>query len=90
MSTAVAHGAVFRAMNKDGGPERQLLSSYGFLIKEEYDPDERGHQGAFVRLSDLDGRQYVDNCLRWLIKKVRGALAGERETERGGGRKGVL
>jgi hypothetical protein len=71
MSTAVAHGAVFRAMNKADGPERRLLSSYGFLLTEEYDPAERGHQAAEVSTNDLDGKKYVRDCVRWLIKKVR-------------------
>lgn len=71
MSTAVAHGAVFRAMNKEEGPERRLLSSYGFLLIEEYHPGLRGHQAASPRPNHLDGKKYVHDCLRWLIKKVR-------------------
>ncbi|KAH0556621.1 hypothetical protein GP486_005547, partial [Trichoglossum hirsutum] len=70
IATAVAHGAVFRALDKEGGPRREILSSYGFLRREEYDPKGcPAHVGVNPVYQRLDGKRYINNCIHWLIKK---------------------
>ena len=67
---AVASGAVLRALNKRGGPERIMRSSYGILCREVYDEDFPGHKEATNVELDIDGEEYVKNSMVWLIKKV--------------------
>lgn len=67
---AVASGAVLRALNKRGGPERIMRSSYGILCREVYDEDLPGHKEATNVELDIDGEEYVKSSMVWLIKKV--------------------
>ncbi|KAH7385873.1 hypothetical protein BKA66DRAFT_548581 [Pyrenochaeta sp. MPI-SDFR-AT-0127] len=68
-STAVARGAVLRALNKRFGPTRNTHCSYGFLMSEEYDPDSiEAHQSTRCRVNGVDGLKYVDNTIRWVIQ----------------------
>ena len=66
--TAVAHGAVLRALDKDDGPARITNSSYGFLRSEPFGewPE---HTGVRAHTDKLDGFRYVDNTIDWLVKK---------------------
>lgn len=72
-STAVARGAVLRALNKRLGPDRITQCSYGFLISEPYEPEVyEEHRRTICRINKADGERYVDETLHWVIQ------AGER------------
>ncbi|CAN9285841.1 unnamed protein product [Alternaria alternata] len=72
-STAVARGAVLRALNKRFGPSRITQCSYGFLFSESYDPENiPEHRGTTCRINRVDGERYVDETIRWVLQ------AGER------------
>lgn len=74
-STAVVRGVVFRAHNKDYGPRRITSCSYGFLICEPYDPELiPAHRGARPKICDVDGIEWIDDTIAWLIVKVRKPL----------------
>lgn len=66
--TAVAHGAILRALSKDHGPARIPQSSYGFLRSEPFGewPE---HRGVRPSVEKLDGYKYVTNTIDWLVKK---------------------
>lgn len=71
MSTIVSHGAVFRALNKENGPERKILASLGVLQHEIYDDKIKAHKLSPEDITDArDGKSYVLNVIEWLIKKV--------------------
>lgn len=70
METAVSHGAVYRALNKEDGPIRKLQSNFGFLQIEEYQNKLRGHRGASPTYQPLNNKKYVYDVLDWVIKKV--------------------
>ncbi|MCJ1246533.1 hypothetical protein MMC30_003741 [Trapelia coarctata] len=69
--TAVASGAILRALNKENGPARVMLSSYGFLRTEPYEPEVVPAHREIKRPwhDPLDGRKYVKNTIDWLVKK---------------------
>lgn len=68
-STAVARGAVLRALRKEDGPARVLQASYGFIRTERYNT--QVEHAAQVPITDnIDGNQYIDNTIEWVIKKV--------------------
>ncbi|KAL1794641.1 hypothetical protein ACET3X_006457 [Alternaria dauci] len=72
-STAVARGAVLRALNKRFGPSRITQCSYGFIISEPYEPDHiEAHSRTKCRINGIDGERYVDETIRWVLQ------AGER------------
>lgn len=75
--TAVSCGAVLAALNKDNGPKRRAQSSYGFFVREPYDPSfflgfeghrdsdkERDHEQC-----EVDGQKYV-HVINYLLVKV--------------------
>ncbi|KAB8293932.1 hypothetical protein EYC80_009405 [Monilinia laxa] len=68
--TAVASGAVFRALDKKNGPERISQSSYGLLRLEPWEPRMYpGHGGAKPpETSELDGERYVPTIDYFMIK----------------------
>jgi hypothetical protein len=69
--TAVARGAVLRALNKRFGPSRITQSSYGFLVSEPYDPEGiEAHKKTVCRINKADGLKYVDGTIRWVIRSV--------------------
>jgi hypothetical protein len=70
MATAVSHGAVFRALNKDDGPTRKIQSNFGFLQIEQYSKTLPAHQAAVPTYNDTDGKRYIYDVLDWVIKKV--------------------
>lgn len=70
VSPIVSHGAVFRALNKENGPERRIMASFGLLQDEIFNKKEKGHtllnqctQGK------LDAQRYAAHVIHWLIKK---------------------
>jgi hypothetical protein len=70
--TAVALGAIRRALNKEGGPRRISRSSYGFLRAEEYDKENiPAHAKVKPRIDNVDGKKYVRDTILWLMKVVR-------------------
>jgi hypothetical protein len=68
-STAVACGAVIRALRKEDGPARILQSSYGFLRTEPYGTQE-AHASQKPKPDKIDGLDYIDNTIEWMINKV--------------------
>ncbi|KAF2993988.1 hypothetical protein E8E13_001711 [Curvularia kusanoi] len=69
-STAVARGAVLRALNKRYGPSRIALCSYGFILSEHYEPDlVPEHRDTICRINKADGERYVGQTIRWLLRK---------------------
>jgi hypothetical protein len=68
-STAVACGAVIRALRKEDGPARILQSSYGFLRTEPYGTQE-AHASQTPKPDKIDGLDYIDNTIEWMINKV--------------------
>ena len=49
---------------------RFCRASYGFLHKEEYNPEANRHLGRNPVRDPLDGRYYVDDMIKWVVKKV--------------------
>jgi hypothetical protein len=69
--TAVAHGAVLRALRKEDGPARIVQSSYGFLRTEPHEPEVwNAHQNIRAWYDKVDGQMYVKDTIDWLITKV--------------------
>ncbi|KAF4216265.1 hypothetical protein CNMCM8980_005267 [Aspergillus fumigatiaffinis] len=69
--TAVASGAVLRALNRELGPVRIIQSSYGYLRTEPWDPDAiEAHRINKIKQADPnDGDLYVKNTICWVLKK---------------------
>ncbi|KAF2175978.1 hypothetical protein K469DRAFT_608704 [Zopfia rhizophila CBS 207.26] len=68
-STAVARGAVLRALKKNDGPSRITQCSYGFLRTEPYEPHfYEAHKRTKPRIDPVDGERYVHGTIDWLIK----------------------
>lgn len=72
-STAVACGAVIRALRKEEGPERVLQSSYGFLRTEPFGSHTE-HEGQKPKPDRIDGLEYIENTIDWVINKVRSCM----------------
>ncbi|KAI1373890.1 hypothetical protein F4677DRAFT_461746 [Hypoxylon crocopeplum] len=72
--TAVASGAVLRALNKRMGPRRIARSSYGILRTEPYQRKEDGtletpeHKEAKPWTDPLDGLKYIKSTVEWVLK----------------------
>ncbi|TGO49691.1 hypothetical protein BCON_0203g00020 [Botryotinia convoluta] len=67
--TAVASGAVLRALDKKNGPERISQSSYGFLRHEPWQPRlYLGHERTRPDESELDGEKYVATIDYFMVK----------------------
>lgn len=77
--TAVASGAVLRALNKENGPKRHVLSSYGLLRTEPYEPEvwdrypevRDAHRSSRPTYNPHEGLRYIKDTLHWVVKKVR-------------------
>jgi hypothetical protein len=68
--TAVASGAVARALNKQNGPKRIVQCSYGFLRTEPYEPKVfPAHKHATPKDDKLDGDRYV-KVINYFMTKV--------------------
>jgi hypothetical protein len=67
----MARGAILRAFDKEDGLERVSLSSYGFRLQDEFNPEAiPEHRKVKPKVDNNDGVQYVD-VIDWVIKKVR-------------------
>ncbi|OCL14979.1 hypothetical protein AOQ84DRAFT_307992 [Glonium stellatum] len=76
--TAVASGAILRALNKEDGPARFIRSSYGFLRTEPYEPEVTpAHVGVKPSYDHLDGNQYIRDTIDWVVKKGELVEAGK-------------
>jgi hypothetical protein len=67
--TAIASGAVLRALNKAGGPKRTSFSSYGFLRVEPYQPKIcEAHREAIPTRDEVDDEDYVTAIEYFMVK----------------------
>jgi hypothetical protein len=70
-SHAVAKGALYRAADED------LVRSYisrrcvGFTLDDPYKKGSKYHEGAHHVPDELDGRDYVKDCVHTLLHTVR-------------------
>jgi len=71
VQSAVARGAVLRALRKEFGPHRITRSSYGVLQSEFYDERNPKHRKFGVSRHPADGELYIMNTIHWVIDKVR-------------------
>ncbi|RYP65492.1 hypothetical protein DL770_008983 [Monosporascus sp. CRB-9-2] len=69
-ATAVASGAVLRALNKEGGPRRFPRSSYGIQRKEEHGTSLEHAIIEKKRYDNVDGIAWVET-IDWVLKKGR-------------------
>jgi hypothetical protein len=77
MSTVVSHGAVFRALNKEDGPQRKIMASLGVLQYEIYNPNIKANLlSSDNRREGMDGKSYVRDVIEWLIRRVCYLLSG--------------
>jgi len=69
-NAAVSSGAVLRASNKKDGPRRFAHSSYGFLRREPYEPQQfPAHSRSMARVDIDDGEKYVD-VINYFMRKA--------------------
>ncbi|CAG8958614.1 hypothetical protein HYFRA_00009931 [Hymenoscyphus fraxineus] len=67
--SAIASGAVLRAMDKTGGPARRSHSSYGFLRFEPYSPELiPAHKEQIPEVHPLDGHKFVTTIDYFIYK----------------------
>ncbi|KAK4442553.1 hypothetical protein QBC34DRAFT_23733 [Podospora aff. communis PSN243] len=66
-ATAVARGAVLRALNKENGPRRQARTSYGIWRSEEYGAFPE-HAEAKKSYDKHDGLEYAAGTIDWVLK----------------------
>jgi membrane-associated HD superfamily phosphohydrolase len=71
VQSAVARGAVLRALRKEFGPDRITRSSYGVLRSELYDKNNSRHRKFRVSRDRADGELYIMNTIHWVLDKVR-------------------
>ncbi|KUL88774.1 hypothetical protein ZTR_03546 [Talaromyces verruculosus] len=65
----VSHGAVFRALNKENGPERKIMASFGLLQDERYNDKLEGHTLQYITQGTMDPAEgWATNVIEWLIK----------------------
>lgn len=69
-ATAVASGAVLRALNKENGPRRFARSSYGLLRSEPYGDYPEQQKGVRPYYDPDDGLPYVWQTIKWVVKRV--------------------
>ncbi|KIM96889.1 hypothetical protein OIDMADRAFT_131241 [Oidiodendron maius Zn] len=69
VDSAVARGAVLRALRKDYGPQRITRSSYGVLRSELYDEMNPRHRRLRVNRDRADGELYIMNTIDWILQK---------------------
>ncbi|KAK2601848.1 hypothetical protein QQS21_004631 [Conoideocrella luteorostrata] len=67
--TAVASGAVLRALNKEQGPQRKARSSYGILRAEPFGTCDE-HKGLRPSYDRHDGHAYIRNTIDWVLKRA--------------------
>ena len=70
IDSAVARGAVLRALNKEDGPRRITRTSYRILRSDFYDSGLPEHRGLRGRRYAVDGLVHIEKCIHWQILKV--------------------
>lgn len=70
VQSAVARGAVLRALRKEFGPQRFTRSSYGVLRSELYDLENPKHRKFRVKRDHADGELYIMHTIHWFLDKV--------------------
>lgn len=68
--TAVARGAIIRAIRKEEGPARIIQSSYGFQRRELYDEKIPAHRESKQRKDKFDEQIYINKTIMWSLVKV--------------------
>ncbi|KFY61304.1 hypothetical protein V496_05074 [Pseudogymnoascus sp. VKM F-4515 (FW-2607)] len=69
VQSAVARGAVLRALRKEFGPARITRSSYGVLRTLLYDENNPQHRKVWVSRDRADGELYIMNTIQWVLSK---------------------
>jgi hypothetical protein len=70
-SSAVARGAVLRALDKRNGPSRISRSSFGVLRHERYGAfEEHSEENVVPERDDVDHDNFVRDTIYWLIQEV--------------------
>ncbi|KAJ9610003.1 hypothetical protein H2200_006333 [Cladophialophora chaetospira] len=69
VDSAVARGAVLRALNKEHGPTRISRTSYGILFDDRFDKNNPKHKGLKGRKDKADGNLYIKETIHWQISK---------------------
>jgi hypothetical protein len=73
--TAIADGALLRFFNQNRGPGEIMRQNYGFPQNEVYDAGAHdGHKNAEPVRDPVDGEMYVENCIKYFVRKVRDPL----------------
>lgn len=67
---------MLRTLRKEEGPARYLQSSYGVLRSEPYMDHKEAHEQQQPWRDPVDGKNYVETTVRWLIHKVPDARVG--------------
>ncbi|KAF5857425.1 hypothetical protein ETB97_005772 [Aspergillus alliaceus] len=69
--TAVASGAILRALRKEDGPARAIFSSYGVMRAEPYDRDNKAHvEQVKKRTYDAhDKNPYIKKTITWFANR---------------------
>ncbi|KAL2831482.1 hypothetical protein BDW59DRAFT_169739 [Aspergillus cavernicola] len=69
--TAVASGAVLRALRKEDAPTRTTFCSYGLVRDEPYDGENDAHaEQRWVCAKDRhDGRSYIRDTIFWFLNR---------------------
>ncbi|KAK5062683.1 hypothetical protein LTR84_004756 [Exophiala bonariae] len=81
VDSAVARGAVLRALRKEDGPIRITRTSYGVLHSEYYNKSDPKHQGLRGTRDPADGQLYIKDTINWLIFKVTGRRVASKTRE---------
>ncbi|KAF7593676.1 hypothetical protein BBP40_011086 [Aspergillus hancockii] len=69
--TAVASGAILRALRKEDGPARAIFSSYGVMRAEPYDKENKAHveQVKYRRYDSHDRNPYIKKTIAWFVNR---------------------
>jgi len=70
VESAVARGAVMRALRKEGGPARISRSSYGLLWTVPFDKEDQNHRRFRVWRDPADGQLCIKDTICWFLDKV--------------------
>ncbi|KIW40799.1 uncharacterized protein PV06_07972 [Exophiala oligosperma] len=69
VESAVARGAVLRALRKEDGPERISRWSYGLLWTVVYDPKNDYHRRSATWRDPSDGQICIKDTIQWFVDK---------------------
>ncbi|KIW19328.1 hypothetical protein PV08_03622 [Exophiala spinifera] len=69
VESAVARGAVLRALRKQDGPERISRWSYGLLLNLPYDENNAYHRRSHTWRDPADGRICIKDTIHWVVDR---------------------